>query len=232
MNGSGQQSACVFRTDTTLVKVLKPDPGMFDGRLEVVKKGKKVKSPVFAREPLLCSVRVKQSQGKVFDFRCAVVHTKSTDPNLKDKGTSLRQEASRVLGKWVSDGLKTGSERDFLVMGNMNAEQANQGLEAFAKRKNMKLLSVGMKEKHGTKGDSGAITRFVSGRFLDHIAITSDSVALMPPSDEKEQIIVRSDISVEGFTTPLNGSVGAFQQFEFSDHLPVAVRFVLGADHD
>ena len=40
----------------------------------------------------------------------------------------------------------------------------------------MKLLSVGMKKKHGTTGDSGAITRFVSGRLLDHIAITSDTI--------------------------------------------------------
>jgi hypothetical protein len=89
-----------------------------------------------------------------------------------------------------------------------------------------------MKEKHGTKGPDAAITRFASGRLLDHIAITSDSVPFMPESDEKEQIIIRSDISVKGFTKPVKGSSGPFQQFEFSDHLPVAVRFIIGKDRD
>ena len=188
---------------------------------------------VFPRAPLLCDIRVTQGTGKVFDFRCAVVHTKSTDSSLKDKGVRMRQAASAALEKWVTKSLAEGVEKDFLVMGDMNAEEAAEGLAAFAKSKKMKLLSVGMKEKHGTKGPDGAITRFVSGRLLDHIAITSDSVAFMPKSDEKEQIIIRSDVSVKGFTKPVEGSPsGGFQQFEFSDHIPVAVRFVLGKDQD
>jgi endonuclease/exonuclease/phosphatase family metal-dependent hydrolase len=230
--GSGQQSACIFRTDTTQVNVLKAPANLFKGKVPVVKKGKKQMADVFPRDPLLCDVRVMQGKGKAFDFRCAVVHTKSTDPDLKDKGVGVRLAASQVLEKWVSDGLAEGGEKDFLVMGDMNAEEAAEGLEAFAKSKNMKLLSVGMKKKHGTEGEKGAITRFVSGRLLDHVAITSDTVAFMPKSDEKEQIIIRSDVSVDGFTKPVPGSSGPFQQFEFSDHVPVAVRFIIGKDVD
>jgi endonuclease/exonuclease/phosphatase family metal-dependent hydrolase len=232
VEGAGQQSACIFRTDTTRVSVIKPPKSLFDGKVPVVKKGKKQTAPVFPRQPLLCDVRVAQGRGKAFDFRCAVVHTKSTDPDLKDKGVGVRQAASKALEKWVADGLAEGAERDFLVMGDMNAEEAAEGLEAFAKSKNMKLLSVGMKKKHGTSGDKGAITRFVSGRLLDHVAITSDTLAFMPKSDEKEQIIIRSDVSIEGFTKPVAGSSGPFQQFQFSDHVPVAVRFIIRKDAD
>src|SRR5688500_7126245 len=232
IKGSGQQSACIFRTDTTRVRVLPPPKDLFNGTISVVKKGKKTTTKVFPRDPLLCDVRVAQGAGKAFDFRCAVVHTKSTDPDLKDKGDSVREASSVALEKWVTTGLADGVERDFLVMGDMNAEEAKQGLEAFAKSMKLKLLSVGLKKKHGTTGDKGAITRFVSGRLLDHIAITSDTVAFMPKSDEKEQIIVRSDISIEGFTKPVKGSKGPFQQFEFSDHVPVAVRFIIGKDSD
>jgi endonuclease/exonuclease/phosphatase family metal-dependent hydrolase len=232
IEGSGQQSACVFRTDTTRVRVLKKPKDLFDGTVSVIKKGKKTNSRVFPREPLLCDVRVTQGTGKAFDFRCAVVHTKSTDPDLKDKGDSMRHAASKALEGWVASGLADGGERDFLVIGDMNAEEATQGLEAFAKSKKMKLLSVGMDKKHGKTGDNGAITRFKSGRLLDHIAITSDTVAFMPKSDEEEQIIIRSDISIDGFTKPVKGSKGPFQQFGFSDHVPVAVRFVIGKDAD
>jgi len=145
----------------------------------------------------------------------------------------MRQAASKALEKWVAKGLDEGGEKDFLVMGDMNAEEAKQGLEAFAKSKKMKLLSVGMRAKHGKEGDRGAITRFASGRLLDHIAITSDTVSFMPKGDEKEQIIIRSDVSVEGFTKPMPGSKpGGFQQFKFSDHIPVAVRFIIDKDRD
>jgi endonuclease/exonuclease/phosphatase family metal-dependent hydrolase len=231
--GGGQQSTCIFRTDTTTVRKLDTPPGLFDGTISVIQNGKKVTKKVFPRAPLLCDIRVTQGQGKVFDFRCAIVHTKSTDDSLKDQGVGMRQAASAALEKWVTKNLAEGVEKDFLVMGDMNAEEAAEGLAAFAKSRKMKLLSVGMKEKHGTKGPDGAITRFVSGRLLDHIAITSDSVAFMPKSDEKEQIIIRSDVSVKGFTKPVKGSPsGGLQQFEFSDHIPVAVRFVLGKDQD
>ena len=197
------------------------------------KTGKKATKNVFERKPLLCDVRVVQGNSKAFDFRCAIVHTKATDPDLKDTGTGMRQAASKALEKWVSNGVDEGGESDFLVMGDMNAEEANQGLEAFAKSKKMKLLSVGMRKKHGKEGERGAITRFKSGRLLDHIAVTSDTVSFMPKGDEKEQIIIRSDVSVKGFTKPMPGSKpGAFQQFKFSDHIPVAVRFIIDKDKD
>jgi endonuclease/exonuclease/phosphatase family metal-dependent hydrolase len=231
--GAGQQSACVFRTDTTRVRVLEAPKSLFEGKIAVnLKNGQTETRNVFPRDPLLCDVRVTQGRGKAFDFRCAVVHTKSTDPDIKDKGVGMRQAASKALEKWVAKGLDDGVEKDFLVMGDMNAEEAKEGLEAFAKSKKMKLLSVGMKDKHGTDGEDAAITRFVSGRLLDHIAITSDTVPFMPKSDEKEQIIIRSDVSVKGFTKPMKGSKGPFQQFEFSDHIPVAVRFIIGKDRD
>jgi endonuclease/exonuclease/phosphatase family metal-dependent hydrolase len=235
VEGGGQQSSCIFRKDTTRVRRLKLPEGLFTGKVQVVDKktGKKTMKDVFERDPLICDVRVVQGNSKAFDFRCAIVHTKATDPKLKDTGTGMRQAASKALEKWVTKGLEEGGEKDFLVMGDMNAEEAKEGLEAFAKSKKMKLLSVGMRAKHGKEGDRGAITRFKSGRLLDHIAITSDTVSFMPKGDEKEQIIIRSDVSVEGFTKPVPGSKpGGFQQFKFSDHIPVAVRFIIGKDTD
>jgi exonuclease III len=235
VEGGGQQSSCIFRKDTTRVHRLKLPAGLFDGKVQVTDKktGKKFSKDVFERDPLLCEVRVVQGNSKAFDFRCAIVHTKSTDPKLKDSGTGMRQAASKALEKWVTAGLAEGGEKDFLVMGDMNAEEAKQGLEAFAKSEKMKLLSVGMRAKHGKEGERGAITRFASGRLLDHIAITSDTVPFMPKGDEKEQIIIRSDVSVKGFTKPKPGSKpGAFQQFQFSDHIPVAVRFIIKKDRD
>jgi hypothetical protein len=235
VEGGGQQSSCIFRKDTTRVRRLKLPDGLFDGKVQVIEKktGKKIMKQVFERDPLICDVRVVQGNSKAFDFRCAIVHTKSTDPNLKDKGVGMRQAASKALEKWVTTELAEGGEKDFLVMGDMNAEEATEGLEAFAKSKKMKLLSVGMRAKHGKEGDRGAITRFASGRLLDHIAITSDTVPFMPKGDEKEQIIIRSDVSVEDFTKPMPGSKpGAFQQFKFSDHIPVAVRFIIDKDKD
>jgi endonuclease/exonuclease/phosphatase family metal-dependent hydrolase len=233
VEGGGQQSTCIFRTDTTRVRRLEVPKNLFTNTVKVVlKSGGTETRKVFPRAPLLCHVRVTQGQGKAFDFRCAVVHTKSTDPDLKDKGVGMRLAASKALQAWVTKSLNDPVEKDFLVMGDMNAEEAKEGLEAFAKSKNMKLLSVGMKGKHGTQGPDAAITRFVSGRLLDHIAVTSDTVQFMPKSDEKEQIIIRSDVSVKGFSKPVKGSTGPFTKFEFSDHVPVAVRFILGKDKD
>ena len=234
VEGSRQQSSCIFRKDTTRVRKLALPTDVFNGKLQVVKKsGEKITKPVFERAPLICDVRIVQGSSKAFDFRCAIVHTKALDNDLKDKGTGLRQAASKALEGWVTKGLEEGGEKDFLVMGDMNAEEANEGLEAFAKSKKMKLLSVGMRAKHGKEGDRGAITRFKSGRLLDHIAITSDTVSFMPKGDEKEQIIIRSDVSVEGFTKPIPGSKpGGLQQFKFSDHIPVAVRFIISKDTD
>jgi hypothetical protein len=42
----------------------------------------------------------------------------------------------------------------------------------------------------------------------------------MPQEDEDEQIIIRSDQKISDWTTA------------FSDHVPVAVRFVIGEDVD
>jgi len=114
-------------------------------------------------------------------------------------------------------------------MGDMNAETAAQGLAPFSKANKLRLLSVGMKSRHGTEGDRAAITRFASGRLLDHIVITADAVPFMPPSDKKEQIIVRADVSVPGFREIDEKAPGIHT---FSDHVPVAVRFILGPDKD
>lgn len=226
---TGQQNACVYRRDTTTVTVL-PHSKLFDGSIQVENTdGTSKKKRIFDRRPLLCDVRVRQSSKRAFDFRCAVVHLKSTDPKLKDKGNATRAASARAIAKWVALERDAGIERDFLVMGDMNAETAQQGLAPFAKDAGLTLLSLGMREKHG-KGDDGAITRFASGRLLDHIVVSSDTMALMPESDEDEQIIVRSDIEIEAFGNRL--SEGAFAQYEYSDHLPVAVRFVIGKDSD
>ena len=224
----GQQSACIYRTDTARVRKLAA-PGFFGNKVKVsYKDGSEKTREVFLRPPLLCDVRVGRAK-KMFDFRCAVVHMKSTDPSLKDKGDGMRAAAAAELARWVAAEREDGAEKDFLVMGDMNAETAKQGLAPFAKKNKLRLLSVGMKEKYGT-GEDGAITRFASRRLLDHIVITEDAVALMPESDIEEQIVIRSDVAVKGFTKKL--SEGAFAQYKYSDHLPVAVRFILGKDRD
>ncbi|HSI57680.1 MAG TPA: endonuclease/exonuclease/phosphatase family protein, partial [Ideonella sp.] len=226
---TGQQNACVYRTDTTTVAVL-PNSKLFDGSMQVELKDGSVKTKrVFDRRPLLCDVRVRQSSRRAFDFRCAVVHLKSTDPKLKDSGNAIRAAAAEAVARWVAKEREDGLETDFLVMGDMNAETAQQGLAPFAEEAGLTLLSLGMRAKYG-KDDEGAVTRFASGRLLDHIVISSDTVALMPESDENEQIIVRSDVEMEDFNHRL--SEGPFAQYEYSDHLPVAVRIVLGKDRD
>ena len=57
-------------------------------------------------------------------------------------------------------------------------------------------------------------------RWLDHIVITDDAAEYMPPQDLGEQIIIRSDRNLHNF---MEG---------YSDHVPVAVRLVLGVDRD
>lgn len=152
----------------------------------------------------------------MFDFRAGVVHLKSTDTKLKDKGNELRKRAAQALGKWITKDRKARGERDYVVMGDMNAETSKQGLAPFTQG-DLALLSVGMKEEYGS---DQALTRVASKRLLDHIVVTTESLALAPPEDLDEQIIIRADLKIDGFTE------------EYSDHVPVAVRFVLAKDRD
>lgn len=160
---------------------------------------------------MLCDVQVKQAGGGAFDFRCAIVHLKSTDQQLKDKGNALRKAAAKALGQWLKEDLEEGAETDYLFLGDMNAETAEQGLEPFAGN-DLKLLSVGMQDRYGK---AEALTRVASKRLLDHIVVTDDAFHRMPKADEDEQIIIRSDTKIADWTKA------------FSDHVPVAVRFVL-----
>ncbi len=214
---TGQQSGALYRKDTTTVRQLPVDRTIFGGKLKVTASGNKTKElAVFHRDPLLLEVRVSQGAGKVFDFRCAVVHLKSTDSSLKDSGNALRLAAAKKLGKWIETD-RTQGERDYMVMGDMNAETAQQGLAPFTEENDLKLLSVGMQAKYGS---DLALTRVASRRFLDHIVITSEAQALMPKVDVEEQLVVRVDTELESWTK------------RYSDHVPVAVRLVLGKDGD
>jgi len=213
----GQQSAALYRTDTTTVDPLPVPTGFFNETLSVeLRNGSKVKKKVFHREPLLCDVRVRQDAA-VFDFRCAVVHLKSTDNSLKDSGSGLRAAAAKALAKWIRSDKEDGNELDYLILGDMNAETANQGLAPFAKSAGMRLLSVGMQDKYGK---AEALTRVASQRLLDHIVVTKDAFEAMPAADIDEQTIVRADKEIGDWTR------------DMSDHVPVAVRFVLGQDKD
>ena len=213
VEGKGQQSGLLYRTDTTRVEVLPVPEWMSSATVTVeVKNEGPVKRRVFLRAPLLADVRVQQAGG-VFDFRCAVVHLKSTDFKLADTGTGMRAAAARLLARWIEEDRATAGERDYLIMGDMNAEKPDQGLKPFMSE-GLSLLSVGMRDKYGEQ----ALTRVASGRFLDHIVITSDSTAYLPPEDEDEQLVIRSDTKLADFTE------------EYSDHVPIAVRFVLGDD--
>ncbi|MGH6825533.1 endonuclease/exonuclease/phosphatase family protein [Methyloceanibacter sp.] len=220
-DGKGQQNGVLFRTDTTRVSKIAPSPSiakLFQSKVEVTKrKGEKVQRSVFFREPLLLDVRVIQSSSLVYDFRCAVVHLKSTDSELSDTGSGLRAKAAEILAQWIAADREVSKESDYLILGDMNAETAAQGLAAYAERSDLRLLSVGMKEKYGP---DAAITRVASKRLLDHIVITADSEVKMPEEDLSEQLIVRSDTLVSDWKT------------ELSDHVPVAVRFTLGKDQD
>jgi len=214
--GSGQQSGCLFRTDTTTVHRLPLPSGFFADEIEVEKSdGTKLMKKPFLRDPLLVDVRVEHGASKAFDFRCAVVHLKSTDWNYKDKGNSMREAAATELARGIQHAQQTTTERDYIVLGDMNAEQANQGLSGFLDDPNLKLLSVGMKDNY-----DDALTRVARRRFLDHIVVTSDTAQYMPDEDRDEQIVIRSDRRLADFTTA------------YSDHVPVAVRFVIGEDAD
>ncbi len=218
VGGKGQQSGAIFRRDTTGVRRLPTPDDLFDEKIDVkLTDGSEVERPVFHRAPLLCDVRVRQGSDKAFDFRCAVVHLKSTDSKLKDKGNSLRAKAAKALAKWIEHDRATGIERDYIIMGDMNAETARQGLEPFADSQDLALLSVGMQDKYG---QAEALTRVASQRLLDHIVVTDGAVTSMPEEDEDEQLIIRIDNSIAQWTS------------DYSDHVPVAVRFVIGVDED
>lgn len=217
-NGSGQQNGLLYRTDTTSVNLLELPGGLFDGTLEVEMANGQVKTKdVFYRKPLLADVCVAQAENKIFDFRCAIVHLKSTDWKIKDEGASLREAAAEILARWIQQDRQQNPERDYLVLGDMNAETAAQGLSSFLQDEELHLLSVGMQEKYG-KHD--ALTRVKSRRLLDHIVVTDDAAEYMPDQDLGEQIIIRSDRNLNSFTE------------DYSDHIPVAVRFVLDVDKD
>ncbi|HEX8598967.1 MAG TPA: endonuclease/exonuclease/phosphatase family protein [Chloroflexia bacterium] len=227
---SGQQSGAIYRTDTTSVQKLEPGD-IFNETLDVeMANGKIATRDVFYRKPLLCEVRVQQSDEKVFDFRCAIVHLKSTDNKIADKGNALRLKAAGTLAAWVNEEYSNGPERHLLVMGDMNAETAQQGLEPFIDGENLKLLSIQMKERHGVQGEGGAITRVASKRLLDHIVVTGD--AQIPEEDLDEQIIIRAETDMQSFMYDDVNAEGANVQKPLSDHIPVAVRFILAQDED
>jgi endonuclease/exonuclease/phosphatase family metal-dependent hydrolase len=214
--GRGQQNGCLFRTDTTSVRELDADPDRFSGRLRVEKRnGETVSKAVFHRKPLLVEARVSHGSERIYDFRTAVVHLKSTDSSLGDTGSSLRKAAARALAEWIHEDQEETGERDYLILGDMNAETARQGLSPF--RDGLSLLSVGMQERYG---EETALTRVASRRMLDHIVVTDDAAVLIPDQDENEQIIIRSDRVLQNFTS------------ELSDHVPVAVRMVINVDDD
>ncbi len=218
MPGKGQQCGALFRSDTTSVQMLKIPDGFFKGTLDVeITDGKTKTKDVFLRTPLLADVRIINGQEKAFDFRCAVVHLKSTDTSIKDKGNGLREQAVKELIRWIEYDRTQTTEKDYLILGDMNAETALNGLKDFTTQENLKLLSIGMKDKYGM---AEAITRVASKRLLDHIVITDEALPYMPKADENEQIIIRSDKTIPEWTN------------SFSDHVPVAVRFIIGVDKD
>lgn len=213
VEGSGQQSGAIWRTDTTQVKVLPPPKGIEKKILDVVATGgKKVRRSVFHRMPLFCEVRIAQTSGPAFDFRCAIAHLKSTDMGLRDKGTSLRKEAAKLLGEWLVRDREASDEGDYLIMGDLNAETASQGLSPFFDDEDLHVMSVGMQKKYG-KGV--ALTRVATERLLDHLVVTDDAAADVPKNEKGEQIIIRLDQKISTWTS------------DYSDHVPVAVRFVL-----
>jgi endonuclease/exonuclease/phosphatase family metal-dependent hydrolase len=217
VQGQGQQSGALFRIDTTTVSILDVPEDLFGEEIEVrFRDGRAAMRKVFLRAPLLLQVRVRQSATAVFDFRCAVVHLKSTDRDFADEGAGMRARASEILAEWIRRDRQDTGETDYIVMGDMNAETDEQGLSGFLGDHDLATLSVGMRERHGTN----ALTRVASGRLLDHIVVTSDAFTKLPEEDENEMIIIRSDTRIERFTESL------------SDHIPVAVRFVMKADDD
>lgn len=51
-----------------------------------IRDGSRELTGLFARKPLLCDVSIRQNNGKVFDFRCAVVHLQKPDVTFNDTG--------------------------------------------------------------------------------------------------------------------------------------------------
>jgi len=199
--GPGPQSGAIFRTDTTSVSKVEAPPGFFWQTIRGT--------------PLLCDVRVRQGDGKVFDFRCAVVSLNSADTSYKDNSDGLRLAAARELARWIQFERKSGEEHDYLIMGDLNAETSQRGLRDFAGGADLKLLSVGLRGQYGQE----ALTHVASGSPLDHVVLTGEADALMPAEEKNGMRIVRHDKQVSDFTNNLS-------------HVPIAVRFILGEDKD
>lgn len=215
VRGSGQQCGCIYRTDTTTVQRLAVRDELFEGKIEVeLSNGSKRNKDIFLRAPHVTEVRIRNGS-RAFDFRCANVHLKSTDWDYKDKGNAHRLAAAERLAEWVTEDRAATSEIDYFIFGDMNGEWASQGLGPFLDHDALDLLSVGMKEKYG---EENSLTRVASKRTLDHIVVTSDTSALAPSNDLGEQIIVRTDRRIPNFTR------------NYSDHIPVAARFIIADD--
>lgn len=216
VSGGRQQCGCVYRTDTTTVQPLAKPDQVFDGKIEVeYTDGTKRKKNIFLRDPHITEVRVRNGQ-RTFDFRCANVHLKSTDWNYKDKGNAHRLAAAERLATWISQDRSATSEIDYFVFGDMNGEKAAQGLGPLLDDDTLNVLSVGMQEKYGVEN---SLTRIASKRTLDHIIVTSDTAVLAPSNDLGEQIIIRTDRRIHNFSKT------------YSDHVPVAARFIISDDN-
>ena len=154
------------------------------------------------------------SNDKVFDFRCAVVSLDDVDTSDKGSGHGLRLAAARELARWIQFERKSGEEHDYLIMGDLNAETTQRGLRDFAGGADLGLLSVCLRGQYGQE----ALTRVAAGGPPDHLVLTGEAEALIPAGEQNRVLIVRHEKQVSDFTNNL------------SDHVPVAVRFILGGD--
>ncbi len=102
------------------------------------------------------------------------MHLKSTDTKLADTGNSIRAAGAEALVRWLDIDREAGSELDYLILSDYNAETAQQGLSPFTSNENLRLLSVGMQDRYGR-------AEALTGSPPSASSITSSSQPKLPP---------------------------------------------------
>ncbi len=149
--GDGQQSGCVYRTDTTIVHILGPLADLFDVTIEVklTRDGRRKTKNVVLRQPLLVDVRVRQGDN-LFDFRAANDYLKGTDKEHSDGGGRHRTNDAEQLAKWIEGDRAAVSDLGYFVFGDFNSETADQDLPPLLDGSGESaVLSPRMKEENG-----------------------------------------------------------------------------------
>ncbi len=163
----------------------------------------------FPRPPLKASVTVTSTAGDLFDFVMVVVHLKAqVDTDSRER----RRAANEALDAWIRSRMASGSEKDFVVVGDFNdAIDDAPGDNVFQVYLDQPELYYFLTTPVAMNHD---VSYIPFPGLIDHILVTTD--ALYEYGDGTTEVL------------HLDESVPAYQAL-VSDHRPVLARFRIHA---